>query len=175
MDKDKNPIPWMNYSIMEFLNDRMNKNINIFEYGSGYSTLYFANLVKNIISIEYNEEWFNAINKKLNSITNINLVHIPFGINYVTAIENINSDNKIFELIIIDGRNRVECARISLNYLTQDGILLLDDSDRERYQEIFSIFKDNGFKEMTISGLKPNGLGIFYTTLFYRSKNVFNI
>ncbi len=31
----------MNYSIMEFLNDQLNKNIDIFVYGSWYSTLIF--------------------------------------------------------------------------------------------------------------------------------------
>ena len=66
-------------------------------------------------------------------------------------------------------------TKSAIKYLTPDGILLLDDSNRERYNDVFQFYLQNGFRELTFSGIKPNGLEIFYTTLFYRSKNVFDI
>ena len=39
---DDQPVPWMNYPVVEFLNARLNKSIRMFEYGSGYSTRFYA-------------------------------------------------------------------------------------------------------------------------------------
>ena len=38
---DGSPLPWMNYAVINFLDERLNKELKLFEYGSGYSTLYF--------------------------------------------------------------------------------------------------------------------------------------
>ncbi len=175
MDNDYNPLPWMNYSVIEFLSKRMNKTINIFEYGSGYSTLYFSKLVNRIKSIEYNSEWFDRFNTKFHMISNIELLYVPLGQNYTTAIQDFTQIGKKYEMIIIDGRKRVDCLKNAIKYLTPDGILLLDDSNREKYKEVFSLCVKKGFKELTFSGMKPNGLGIFYSTIFYRSDNILNI
>jgi len=175
IDNDNNPLPWMNYSVVEFLNKRLNKSINVFEYGSGYSTIYFSKLVKKITSIEYNNEWFEKISNKLNAILNVAISYVPLNKNYSRAIEDITPNKQKYEFIIIDGRKRVECAKKAIKYLTPDGILLLDDSNRERYNEVFQFYLQNGFRELTFSGIKPNSLEIFYTTLFYRSKNIFDI
>jgi len=175
IDKDNNPLPWMNYAVIEFLSKRLNKSINVFEYGSGYSTIYFSKLVNKITSIEYNTEWFEKIGTKLNTISNVELSYVLLDKNYSSAIEDITPKKQKYEFIIIDGRKRVECAKKAIKYFTPDGILLLDDSNRERYKDVFRFYLKNGFRELTFSGIKPNGLEIFYTTLFYRSKNVFDI
>lgn len=40
--KDGSPIPWMNYSVIQFLDERLNKDLSLFEYGSGNSTMFYA-------------------------------------------------------------------------------------------------------------------------------------
>ncbi len=67
VDKDGNPIPWFTYPAIEFLKERLTKEMTVFEYGSGSSTLFFAERVKEIISVETNKEWFNKIVNKLPS------------------------------------------------------------------------------------------------------------
>ena len=64
---------------------------------------------------------------------------------------------------------------IALRYLTNNGVLILDNSEREKYKEIFLIYKDAGFKEITLSGIAPNGFYVYYTTIFYRLDNTLNI
>ena len=175
IDKDDNLLPWMNYSVVDFLSKRLNKSVNIFEYGSGYSTIYLSKLVNKVTSIEYDIDWYEKIGHKLNAISNVELLYIPMNQNYYSAIDDITPNKQKYEFIIIDGRKRVECAKKAIRYLTPDGVLLLDDSNRERYRAVFTFYLKNGFSELTFSGLKPNGLEINYTTLFYKSKNVFNI
>lgn len=164
----------MNYSITNFLQKRLTKDIRILEWGSGYSTIYIANMVKRVTTIESNLLWYNKLLKLTNKTTNIEMFHVPFGQGYIDIIDNI-SKNKKYEMIIVDGFFRVKCAQKAIQYLTDDGILLLDDSNRERYKDIFIFYKNNGFKELTFSGLKPSNIQLNYTTIFYRSKNILGI
>ena len=53
--KEGEYIPWMNYSIINFLNERLNKLQNIFEYGSGFSTIFYAKKVNSICLLEYDD------------------------------------------------------------------------------------------------------------------------
>jgi hypothetical protein len=53
VDKDLKPIPWMTYPFIDFISDRLSPDMEIFEYGSGNSTLYFASKVKWVYSIEH--------------------------------------------------------------------------------------------------------------------------
>ena len=40
VDKNGEPLPWLNYSLIRLLDERLNKSLRVFEYGSGFSTLY---------------------------------------------------------------------------------------------------------------------------------------
>ena len=44
VDKDGNYIPWMNYPVIKFLRDRLKSDFHLFEFGSGYSTSFYAGL-----------------------------------------------------------------------------------------------------------------------------------
>jgi len=173
VDKDDKPIPWMNYSFIDFLEPRLDKNLTVFEYGSGYSTLYLAERVKSVISIEYDETWFEKVKQDLSQKQNSTLFYYPSTEKYKTAIKDF--EDQLFDIIIVDGRDRVECAYQALTYLSENGVLILDDSWRKKYSIIFDYFKDNGFKYLSISGLKAGGLKIEKTTIFYRTNNVLNI
>ena len=55
------PIPWVTYSFISYIENRLNKKMSIFEYGSGNSTLYFAEKVNHLISVEHDKKWFENI------------------------------------------------------------------------------------------------------------------
>ena len=40
-DTDGNPVPWMNYSIVEFLSDRIRADQHVFEFSSSFSTIFY--------------------------------------------------------------------------------------------------------------------------------------
>lgn len=54
--------------------------------------------------------------------------------------------------------------------MKEDGVLILDDSNRTYYHEIFNFYRKKGFKEITFSGLKPSDIEAYHTTLFYKSE-----
>ncbi|MEP2026668.1 MAG: FkbM family methyltransferase [Reichenbachiella sp.] len=171
---DGEPVPWMNYAAIDFLNERLNSNQSMFEYGSGYSTLFFAKRVKEVTSIEYDSSWFDFIGATLNEQKNAEVKYYGLQEGYDNAISSEAKERK-YDVILIDGRERVKCAKNSFDFLSDNGVLILDDSDRERYQEIYSFYKEKGFKKLIFTGLKPTGFRRYATTVFYRSNNCFEI
>ena len=67
LDKSGAPIPWLSYPCIDFLNERLNSNLKLFEYGSGNSTFFYAGKVHKVVSVEHDKNWYNKINKNLPS------------------------------------------------------------------------------------------------------------
>src|SRR3972149_6096643 len=50
VDKKLKPIPWVTYSFLDFIKVRLTKKLDVFEFGSGNSTLFFADKVNCVTS-----------------------------------------------------------------------------------------------------------------------------
>jgi hypothetical protein len=59
VDAEGKPLPWFTYPSILFLNERLTKTMNLFEYGTGNSTLYFASRVQQVISVEHDQRWYD--------------------------------------------------------------------------------------------------------------------
>ncbi len=168
VDADNQPIPWVTYSFIDFIKDRLNKDLTIFEYGSGNSTLFYARNVKRVVSVEHDEAWYKKIvNEKAPNAEMIFTKLIPGG-EYSQKAKLLNEK---FDLIIVDGRDRINCCKYSIEALSEKGVLILDDSERENYEEARIFLKKQGFKELSFSGISP---GLFYnkaTSVFYKENN----
>ena len=90
-EKLKLRIPYTNLQLINFFKDfsNENKNITIFEYGSGSSTLFFEDYFTNIYSVEHDENWFKVISKYIKIFNKSIIVNIKtlyaaciFTINY---------------------------------------------------------------------------------------------
>jgi len=165
-------MPWMNFSIIELLHEKLTKEQDLFEFGSGYSTHYYAKRVKSVTSIEYDERWYNQIRNDIPS--NVELIFQAYdqGNRYCMTI---TEQDKSYDVVIIDGRDRVNCFKQALAKLSSSGVILLDDSQRSRYSEVFELATKNDFRVLNIAGLKPTGTARDQTSIFYRTDNCFNI
>lgn len=166
------PLPWMSYPMIKLLEDKLVGDINVFEYGSGYSTLFFSKRVNSIDSVEYDLNWFNHIKLALPKNASINFVLNDTDGFYCRSILNKSIN---YDLVVIDGRDRVNCFKQALSAITERGVLLLDDSDRVEYSQCFDIAKNNNFKFLRYQGLKPTGNKTYETTVFYKVDNCFSI
>lgn len=172
VDKKKQPIPWFTYPCIDFLSQRLNINLNVFEFGSGNSTLFFAKKVKSIYSVEHNTEWFNKIKTSLPD--NSKLTHVESN-SSDQYIEPIKMGEEKFDIIIVDGIFRNECLIESINRLTEQGIIILDDSERNDYAKGISFLVNASFKRIDFVGIAPGLLYSKTTTIFYKSDNCLNI
>ena len=102
VDKDGNQIPWMNYSIINFLKDRLRSYFHLFEFGSGHSTSFYARLVQTVISVEYDELCFQLVKETLPK--NVELIYKEKDVDggYCRVI---NSTGRQYDIVIVDGRD----------------------------------------------------------------------
>lgn len=169
VDKDGNPIPWIAYPAIKFLESRLNKEMTVFEFGSGASTIWWAKRTKTVHAVEHDKEWFDKVRAQLPDNAS---VRFSQGDEYIHAPA---ATGKIFDIIFVDGRNRVDCIKNSLDALKDDGVIILDDSFREEYSEALGFLRENNFKSLEISGPAPIYCNYGEITIFYRSINIFKI
>ena len=60
VDQDHNPIPWVTYSFIDFIKDRLRKKHSVFEFGSGNSTYFYAKYAGSVVSVEHDKAWYDA-------------------------------------------------------------------------------------------------------------------
>ena len=163
-------IPWMNYSVIHLLKTRLNRSLRLFEYGSGYSTLFYARLVQHVTSIEYDREWFDLLQAKIPTNTDLYFQEYIPGGEYSKFI--LSMPHK-YDVLVVDGRDRVNCIYNGLDQLTEVGVVILDDSQRPRYLEALEYLKQKNFKLIDIIGIKPGSSAVCQTTIAYRDNNCF--
>jgi hypothetical protein len=147
-------LPWWTYRaaerVEEFLADRDGKG-RVFEYGSGASTLWLARRAGEVHSIEHHAGFAEFLAERVAGWSNVDLRHVPARpagavavapsrrlghrnldfVDYVRAIDTVDGE---FDVIVIDGRARIECFRRGLPRLAPDGMIVFDNFDRRRYR-----------------------------------------
>ena len=113
----------------------------VFEYGSGKSTIWFAQHCERIISIENSPRWFEAVGAKLNELDLWEPVYITQYLvefddkqrgtkakaeEYAAVITRY-PDNR-FDLVYIDGKARPLCIRDARAKVKSGGWLVADDT-----------------------------------------------
>ena len=170
--KDGSPIPWMNYAVVGFLDDRLRTTHAVFEFGSGNSTHFFAHRVGNVVSVESDPSWYARVSANLPSNARVVLCDPYSPERYVSALRE---QRQFFDLIVVDGRHREACLAEVWRWLTPAGVVLLDDSSRSAYAKAMDELGSRGFRRLLFEGLKPAGIRSYQSTLFYRDNNAFGI
>ena len=172
VDKNKNPIPWFSYPFIDFLTPRLTKDLVLFEFGSGNSTLFFAKRVKEVISVEHNKEWYQIVNSTKPSNVKLIQTESDSVTDYVGYFSNLKEK---VDIIIVDGLLRNECLINSINKLSENGVIILDDSERNEYEQGKDFLLNNNFNSIEFWGIAPTVLFKKCTTLFYKSNNCLGV
>jgi len=160
VDVGLNPIPWFTYPAIEFLSQFNYSDLDVFEWGSGNSSFYFAKKCKSIISIEINPEWYE-LNKEYK------LKNQEFILSNQEQFDlEILNYNQLFDIIIIDSIKRNECTNQALLKLKENGLIILDNSDR--HPEICEKLRNNGFTEIDFHGFGPINSYTWTSSIFFK-------
>jgi len=169
VDKNDHPLPWLSYPMIHFLEHYLNENMTIFEFGSGNSTLFFAERVKRVVSLEHDKKWYERALSLMPKNVEMIFQELEYGGDYCKTLKKLN---KTFDIIFVDGRDRVNCIKESALSLNAGGIIILDDSDRERYKEAFDFLKENGFSYFSMDGISPGVFEFHKTTIFFKGNSL---
>jgi predicted O-methyltransferase YrrM len=174
------PSPWIIPQATEFYKKVLSNEMKGAEFGGGFSTAFIAPRVKSLVTIEHDEEWSKITENMLKErkLDNVDYRVIPeikdpdkikiseldkfdgFQVkpefsNYFSALDD--EENQSFDFIIVDGRARTECCIKAISKIKDGGMLILDNSERERYLPVFEILKEkesytatNGLTNFTV-------------------------
>jgi hypothetical protein len=163
IDAQKNPIPWYTYPAIEYLRQLDVSDKSVFEFGCGNSSLFWAQRAKEVISIEDNKIWYETIRKLKND--NQQVVLVEEKTDYISYISKLN---RHFDIIIVDGQYRFDCANNALNYLKDKGMIILDNSDW--YPNTSELLRNHGLIEIDFSGFGPINNYTWTTSLYLSRK-----
>lgn len=127
-------LPWWNVAatreVERFLAAR--PGARVFEWGAGASTVWLARRAGEVISVEHDAGWLGKFEAQTRPFDNVRLMHRSIETSsYVDAIEECSD---LFDLIVVDGRQRVACLEKAKSRLAPNGAILFDDSGRSRYR-----------------------------------------
>src|SRR5581483_9355687 len=63
--RDGSPVPWYTYPAIDFLEPRIAREFRVFEYGSGWSTLWWAERSREVHAVEHDEAWHGMVQARL--------------------------------------------------------------------------------------------------------------
>jgi hypothetical protein len=159
------PTPWFTYSAIHFLNSVNLDEKYIFEYGSGFSTLYFRNRSAYVTSVEDNHVWKDRI-EAISPPTRQSQILLREGSDYVNAPLTFEHT---FDLIVVDGSFREECVKVAIQALSNNGIIILDNSDG--YVGEAKLLRKSGFLQIPFLGPGPMSAVLWETSLFIKAES----
>lgn len=165
-DRDGNPIPWYTYPAIEYLAQFDYRNKKVFEYGCGNSSLFWASRAETVTSIEDNLDWFAKWEKEFDRV-NLDVRWRDEGEAYEQAIFE---DGCRYDVIVVDGKRRAECATAAVKALAAGGMVILDDSDRintsKEYVKAVAVLKEADLIQVDFYGFCPMNCYSKNTSLF---------
>lgn len=170
---EKLPIPWISYPCLDFISERIVKDFIVFEYGSGGSSLWWSKRVTSIVSCEHDPIWYEKLFSS-GIPENMQLIYEPLSENGPYA-QKIKQIQLAFDIIVIDGRDRVNCMKHSADCAKESAVIIVDNSDRQAYQEGFEYLNQKGYKRIDFWGMSALLTRKTCTSVFYKQNNALNI
>jgi hypothetical protein len=142
LNAEKNPIPWYTYPAIEYLQHLDLSAFNVFEFGSGNSTLFWSKIASNVCSVEDDPLWFDKISKESQK-QELNFQYI-LASEPSSYIQAFLDSEPTPDIIIIDGQWRTLCAEKVTEYINERGGVVM------------IIFDNSDWYPKTINGLREN-------------------
>jgi hypothetical protein len=162
-------LPQYTSGAVKWVLDNLRPDLNLFEYGSGMSSLFYSVNIREMVIVEHDRGWYNGISDQLNKLKEERLLktaikyilvepelnqpmpysHLSFGTTDETY-RNYSFEHYVraietypdnfFDWVIIDGRARASCIRHTPAKVKIGGYVIVDDSERYEYQDAIKSF-----------------------------------
>lgn len=114
----------------------------VLEFGSGGSTIFLLSEGARVFTVEHHEKWAAELQAKADQLGYGDRLQIlrrdrP----YASATQEFAED-MVFDVVLVDGRERMACFQAALPRLGAEGLMLVDDSQRTRYWPAFRALAD---------------------------------
>jgi len=166
-------LPWFAWGAVRFLDIYVQPGMQVFEWGSGGSTLFFARHGCQVFSVEDNADWFDKVMASSISYDGQRAIElVPYDFQRATDFKksdylNTTYDLSAADIIVVDGTEgavkvRPNCFERAQSALSS-GIIVVDDS--WRYPEILEA--TTAKKVHRFSGTGPCRPGVTSTDIHF--------
>ena len=187
--------PWLTFAAIRFLEQNLTRDMRVFEYGSGGSTLFFAEHVKAGVSVEHDLVWKKKVSEALRQKGYRNwqmrVFELPFNASLLQDPSDPNSyasgriryrkqsfkdyaisieeyPDGYFDVVLIDGRARPSCFKHAVNKVSEKGCIILDDADRDHYCYIHKSLNNRHWEKKIFCGPRPYSDYFWQTTIWQK-------
>lgn len=175
--------PWGNFDAVASIKNLLSHSSRVFEYGCGGSTLFFADRVKELVSVEHDPRWFKCVQEKIgghtyacwiphlippspSAVPATRLASDPdayvsaevrfSGLSFCDYAATIEAyQDNFFDLVLIDGRARPSCFKHALHKVKFGGTIVLNNAERPQYGYIDIVARALGFEIEEFWGPAP--------------------
>ena len=154
-------IPWISYPAVDYLRKIVKPETRVFEWGSGGSTIFFALLGARVSSMESSLSWKKIIDEGLQKqpeevLRRIDMRFVPAEESPQKMQEYIDEVAKggPWDLILVDGWERVRCIETARAHTAPGGVILLDNANLAHYKDVPQIMA--GFERIQFPGFGPS-------------------
>lgn len=183
--------PWLVIEAIDALENILTPDMDVFEWGSGGSTLFFADHAGDVYSVEHDLEWYRNVSSQIveSEFDCITYVYRPpetsppenisgaadytdnrpqyrsmYFKSYVDEIERF--DNSTFDCVLVDGRARPSCIVKAIPRIVPGGLLIVDNSERPAYQS--TLARLSGWERNVFYGPALSSLPFTETSIFHK-------
>jgi len=204
LQKDSNSIvdcsPWLTFRAIDYLENFLKPDHQVFEYGGGGSSLFFAARVARVITVEHDSRWFeklSVLTPRYSGWSCFLCAPAPFeGGEYVdpsnpghyassdTAYQKFDFKkyaqsinlypDAAFDVVCVDGRARPSCLMHSIKKVKKGGLLVLDNAEREVYAQSIELLSKDFTPVLGFGGSQPYCRWPTRTMIWRKNENSYN-
>lgn len=119
--------PWLVHSMVDILENWLKPSDRGFEWGSGRSTIWFAERVESLVSVEHSQDWYERVSAQLKckGLQNVEYYLCASEADYCKVASRFSPET--FDFCLVDGVARDDCALTALSLVRPGGIILVDN------------------------------------------------
>ena len=182
---------WIVFAAKALLDRELTPSMRVFEFGMGGSTLYFLSRGCSVVSVEHNSEWYKTVNRTIHEQgygsrwegilreADDKCFEPAPGDNVSYASESGEYAGRTFhayataidaypdgglDVVLIDGRARPACLLRAKSKVRPGGWLMLDNSERARYQAACATLDPEHWRKREFFGPGPYVAHEFWRT-----------
>ena len=120
-------VPWLGYRAVRHLDALIRPDWRVLEFGSGMSTLFFAQRCDRLISVESDPAWYAQMGRLF---ARSSVANVDYRLREADAYaDHPDLPDHSFDLVVVDGLARDRVSAVALRKVKPGGYVLLDNSD----------------------------------------------
>ena len=165
-------IPWFTYPAIDFLVTRDFSASSILEFGGRQSTIFWGRVARDVTTFETDAGWIEEIKRIPGRNTEVYRAPVELKPQEAFVRQTLDSLDKKFDVIIVDGLHRSLMFEIAAPYLADGGMIICDNAEGYGFYEAWQEFP--GFTRVDFYGHAPGVIHPHVTSILFSADSDHN-